>query len=95
MCLIAFNPAITCAQHYPMKPVRYVLPSTGGSEVVARLAAQGLSQVLGQQVFVDVRTGAAGNLGAEIAAKAPADGYTILQVTQSHAVNASLFRNLG
>ena len=46
-------------------------------------------------MFVDVRTGAAGNLGAEIAAKAPADGYTILQITQSHAVNASLFRNLG
>lgn len=95
ICLNGLITAITLAQNYPSKPIRYVLPSTGGSEIVARLAAQGLTQTLGQQVFVDVRTGAAGNLGAEIAAKAPADGYTILQITQSHAVNASLFRNLG
>jgi tripartite-type tricarboxylate transporter receptor subunit TctC len=83
------------AQGYPAKPVRYIIPSTGGTEVIARLIAQGMSHVLGQQVFVDPRTGAAGNLGAEIAAKAPPDGYTILQITQSHTLNVSLFRNLG
>ena len=82
------------AQNYPSKPVRYIMPTTGASEVVGRLVAQGMSEVLGQQVLVDVRAGAGGNLGAEIAAKAPADGYTLLQITQSHAVNVSLFKSL-
>lgn len=95
ICLNCLIHATAHAQNYPAKPVRYILPSTGGSEIIARLVAQGLTQTLGQQVFVDTRTGAAGNLGAEIASKAPSDGYTVLQVTQSHAVNASLFRNLG
>ena len=81
-------------QGYPAKPVRYVMPSTGASEVIGRLVAEGLTQALGQQVFVDVRTGAGGNIGAEIAAKAPADGYTVLQIAQAHTVNVSLFRNL-
>jgi tripartite-type tricarboxylate transporter receptor subunit TctC len=84
-----------CAQNYPAKPVRYVMPTTGASEVVGRLIAQGMSDALGQQVFVDVRAGAGGNIGAEIAAKAPPDGYTLLQVTQSHTVNVSLYRSLG
>ena len=82
------------AQTYPSKPVRYIMPTTGASELVGRIIAQGMSEVLGQQVFVDVRSGAGGNLGAEIAAKAPADGYTLLQITQSHAVNVSLFKSL-
>ena len=82
------------AQTYPSKPVRYIMPTTGASEVVGRLVAQGMTEVLGQQVLVDVRAGAGGNLGAEIAAKAPADGYTLLQITQSHAVNVSLFKSL-
>jgi tripartite-type tricarboxylate transporter receptor subunit TctC len=82
------------AQSYPVKPVRYIMPSTGASELVGRLIAQGMTEVLGQQVFVDLRTGAGGNLGADIAAKAPPDGYTLLQVAQTHTVNASLFKNL-
>ncbi len=94
ICLIWPVPAIVSAQQYPVKPVRYILPSTGGTEIIGRLIAQGMTQALGQQVFVDIRAGAAGNLGAEIAAKAPADGYTLLQITQSHTVNVSLFRNL-
>lgn len=95
ICLNALLTAITRAQNYPAKPIRYVLPSTGGSEIIARLAAQGITQTIGQQVFVDVRTGAGGNVGAEIAGRSPPDGYTILQITQSHAVNMSLFRNPG
>ncbi len=82
------------AQSYPSKPVRYIIPSTGGTEVIARLIAQGMSQVVGQQVVVDPRTGANGNLGAEIAAKTPADGYTLLQITQSHTFNTSYFKKL-
>src|SRR5450759_2349076 len=77
-------PANSHAQNFPAKPVRYIIPSTGGTEVVGRLVAQGMTHVLGQQVFVDPRTGAAGNLGAEIAARATPDGYTVFQATQSH-----------
>ena len=94
MCLNALLQATSIAQTYPVKPIRYIVPSTGGSEIIGRLIAQGLSQTVGQQVFVDLRPGAATNLGAEIAAKSPADGYTLLQVTQSHTVNVSLFRSL-
>ncbi len=82
------------AQNYPAKPIRYIIPSTGGTEVIARLVAQGMGQHLGQQIVVDPRTGANGNLGAEIAAKAPADGYTLLQITQSHTFNTSYFKKL-
>ncbi len=82
------------AQSYPAKPVRYIMPTTGASEVVGRLIAQGMTDAIGVQVFVDVRAGAGGNIGAEIAAKAPADGYTLLQITQAHTVNVSLFRSL-
>lgn len=83
------------AQPYPAKPIRYIMPTSGATEIAGRLVGQGLSELLGQQVYADVRTGAGGNVGAEIAARAPADGYTLLQVTQAHAVNVSLYRSLG
>jgi tripartite-type tricarboxylate transporter receptor subunit TctC len=81
---------------YPVKPVRYLMPQPAGSgaDTVGRIVAQGLTQVWGQQVIVDNRTGAAGNIGAEIGARAAPDGYTILQVSLTHAVNASLYKNL-
>ena len=94
MAGLALAAGAACAQNYPSKPVRCVMPTTGASELVGRIVAQGMSEVLGQQVFIDVRSGAGGNLGAEIAAKAPADGYTILQITQAHTVNVSLYKNL-
>jgi tripartite-type tricarboxylate transporter receptor subunit TctC len=53
-----------------------------------------MAQAFGQQVILDNRTGAAGNLGADIAAKSPADGYTLFQASSTHATNASLYRNL-
>ncbi len=85
-----------CAQPFPAKTVRYLMPQPPGSgaDTIGRIVADGLSQVFGQNVIVDNRTGAAGNIGAEIAAHAPADGYTIVQVSLTHAVNASLYRNL-
>jgi tripartite-type tricarboxylate transporter receptor subunit TctC len=81
---------------YPVKPVRYLMPQPPGSgaDTVGRIVAQGLTRVWGQQVIVDNRTGAAGNIGAEIGARAAPDGYTILQVSLTHAVNASLYKNL-
>lgn len=94
--LLAAYPGILPAQPYPLKPVRYLMPQTAGSgaDIVGRIAARGLTQVLGQQVIVDNRTGAAGNIGAEIGARAPADGYTLLQIRLTQTVNASLYRNL-
>ena len=67
-------------QPYPSKPIRLIVPFPpgGGSDPVARVIAQGLSERLGQQVFVDNRAGAQGSIGTAVAAKAPPDGYTIL-----------------
>ena len=67
-------------QPYPSKPLRFIVPFPpgGGSDPVARVLAQGLSQRLGQQVFVDNRPGAQGSIGTAVAAKAAPDGYTLL-----------------
>jgi len=72
------------------------MPGTPGSgaDIVGRIVAGGLSKVLGQQILIDNRPGAAGNLGAEIAARAAPDGHTLFHVNITHALNASLYRNL-
>jgi len=99
-CLIcvgaAFVSATTLAQTYPAKPVRYVIPMSPGSgaDVIGRIVAIGLAPALGQQVVVDNRTGAAGNIGAELVAKAPPDGYTVFQGSMTHTTNVSLYTNL-
>lgn len=85
------------AQSYPAKPIRLIVPdATGGSpDQLGRLLAQKLSDSLGQQVIVDNRAGAAGVLAAEIAARAPADGYTLLMTTTSiYAIIPNLKKNL-
>ena len=84
------------AQSYPAKVVRVVVPTTPGSgaDVIGRIVAEGLTQVFGQQVIVENRGGASSNIGAEFVARAPADGYTLLQASMTLAANVSLFRNL-
>ena len=81
---------------YPAKAVRLILPSSPGSgvDIVGRFYAQKLSTQIKQQVVVENRTGAGANLGAEIAAKAPADGYTLFIGTPTHTINPSLYRRL-
>jgi tripartite-type tricarboxylate transporter receptor subunit TctC len=90
--LIAFAAHGAAAQNYPMRAVRYIVPQApgGSSDTLARVLATRLSAGLGQQVVVDNRPGATGIIGAEIAAKAPADGHTLLQVSTSHATNPAM-----
>jgi tripartite-type tricarboxylate transporter receptor subunit TctC len=98
-CVLAcLLPLFVQAQSYPNKPVRMIAPYPPGgtSDVMARLVAQKLSDTLGRQVIVDNRPGAAGNLGHEIAARAPADGYTLLLTSGGAMVtNVFLYKRLG
>jgi tripartite-type tricarboxylate transporter receptor subunit TctC len=84
------------AQAWPLKQVRLVVPFApgGGADIVGRMLASRLADATGQPVLVDNRAGAGGNVGAEVVAKAPADGYTVLLTTNSIAVNASLYPKL-
>ncbi|MBI3935384.1 MAG: tripartite tricarboxylate transporter substrate binding protein [Betaproteobacteria bacterium] len=89
-------PGVVCAQVYPAKAVRIVVPfpAGAGGDFVTRLFTPRLTEVLGQQFIVDNRSGAAGNIGAEIAARAAPDGYTLLTVSASLAIGQSLYKNL-
>jgi len=92
-----YAPAAAPAAAYPDKPVRMIVAFApgGGSDTGARILAQRLTAALGQQVIVDNRPGASGNLGHDLAAKATPDGYTILWCSIGPmAVNTSLFRKL-
>jgi len=84
------------AQSYPSKPIRLIVPFPpgGANDIVARTVNIRLPSVLGQNLIIDNRAGAGGNLGAELAAKAPPDGYTLLVANNSLTANFSLFRKL-
>ncbi|HEX2885879.1 tripartite tricarboxylate transporter substrate binding protein [Vineibacter terrae] len=84
------------AQSWPAKPIRLVVPypAGGSTDVLARVIAERLTATLGQQVIVDNKPGASGNLGSDLVAKAPADGYTLVMGNNAtHATNQSLFPN--
>jgi tripartite-type tricarboxylate transporter receptor subunit TctC len=89
-------PLAAPAQGYPSRVVRYIVPMSPGSgaDTLARIVTGGMGTILGQQVIIDNRTGAAGNIGADAGAKAPADGYTLFQTSSTLAANVSLYRNL-
>jgi tripartite-type tricarboxylate transporter receptor subunit TctC len=85
------------AQQYPAKSVRMLVGYApgGGTDIMARAVAQKLTESLGQQFIVENRPGANANLAAELAAKAPADGYTLLMISVSHAISKPLYKKLG
>jgi tripartite-type tricarboxylate transporter receptor subunit TctC len=85
------------AQTYPTRPVRIIVgfPAGLAADTSARLIAQSLSERLGQQFVIENRPGAASNIAAEAIVRASPDGYSLLLVTQSNAINATLYENLG
>src|SRR5262245_22036911 len=87
---------ITWAQAYPTRPVRLIVGSPPGGvvDLYARLIGQWLSERLGQPFIVENRSGAGGNIGTEVVVNAQPDGYTLLLVNDTHAVNATLYEKL-
>ena len=84
--------ATTFAQNYPERPIRYIVGQApgGSSDTLARIITQRVGEGLGQQLVVDNRPGATGIIGAEVVARAAPDGYTLLQVSTSHATNPAM-----
>ena len=96
-CAAVVVSSVAEAQTYPLKSVRIIVPfpAGGATDIMARLVAQRLSEMWGQQVIVDNRGGAAGTIGSDLAAKSAPDGYTILVGTSStHAIAQSLYAKL-
>jgi tripartite-type tricarboxylate transporter receptor subunit TctC len=88
--------ATSFAQTYPTKTVRIIVPSQagGGSDTTMRLVAPKLGEYLSQQIVVDDRPGASGNLGAEVVARAAPDGYTLVSLFASHTSNVAVMKNV-
>lgn len=93
---MALSCSMLCAQGYPLRPVRIVVPvaSGGATDILSRALGQRLTVAWGQQVLIDNRPGGGSNVGFEVAAKAPADGYTLLMAQPAFTVNVSLYKKL-
>ena len=98
LCCAASVLSVSClAQSYPTKTVRVIVgwPPGGGADIVGRALAQELGKHFGQQFIVDNRPGASGNIGAALAARSPADGYTVVVVGGNHNTNIHLYKKIG
>ncbi len=100
MALIAASAscgALAQGTAYPNRPLRFIVPyaAGGNGDIVSRIIAQKLITQIGQQIVIDNRGGAGGNIGAELAARAAPDGYSIMLGTNTHVINMSLFAKLG
>lgn len=94
--LVAGPALAQSATHYPSKPIRYIVGYTPGgtADMLARAVGQKLTEAWGQQVIVENRAGAGTNIGTEIAAKSPPDGYTLFMPTVANAINPTLYPKL-
>ena len=93
---VLFAPA-AFAQGYPAKPVRFIIPFPPGgpTDLMGRMAAERLTKAWGVQVIADNRAGAGGNIGAELCAKSPPDGYTLCMLPASQSISPAIYRKLG
>lgn len=96
LALLAAASAPALAQEYPAKPIRWIIPYPPGgtSDFLARLIGQKITESWKQPVLIDNRSGANGNIGTELAARAPADGYTMLLVATTYAMNPAVYPKL-
>src|SRR6201991_4200593 len=96
VAVIAATPFAARAQAYPSKPIRLILPFPPGgpTDIVGRLTGQKLGELVGQQVIADSRPGASGNVGLELASKAPPDGYTIVLSSPVISLSPHLYGKL-
>lgn len=92
----SFNAMAQASSNFPDRSVRIIVPfgAGGATDIIARTVGQKLSEMWKQPVVIDNRSGANGNIGASDAAKSAPDGYTLLMATSSHAINATLYKNL-
>jgi tripartite-type tricarboxylate transporter receptor subunit TctC len=92
--VLCWGAAGVCAQTYPSKPIRLIVPSSpgGGTDIVGRVVAQKMTETMGQQVVVENRAGAGTMIGNELVAKAPPDGYTLLMGVSTLATIPSVFK---
>jgi tripartite-type tricarboxylate transporter receptor subunit TctC len=84
------------AQNYPNRPIKIVVPATpgGGIDIIARVVGEKISASLGQSVVIENKPGASNNLGTDLVAKSPADGYTLVIIASSHATNKWMFKSM-
>ncbi|MEW6333705.1 MAG: tripartite tricarboxylate transporter substrate binding protein [Thermodesulfobacteriota bacterium] len=96
LSLVIALPTLAQAQNYPSRPVRMVVPFSpgGAADTPGRMLMHRLSEVLGQQVIVDNRPGAGGTIGAELVARSKPDGHTLLMISNTHVISASLYKSL-
>jgi tripartite-type tricarboxylate transporter receptor subunit TctC len=94
--LAALLPLAASAQQYPAKPVRFIIPFPPGgpTDIMGRMATDILSKSTGQQFIPDNRAGAGGNIGAEMCARAPADGYTLCMITAAQGVSPAIYKKM-
>ena len=96
VALLALTSGSAVAQGYPNRPIRVLVPFAAGGAVdtLARLVGQKLSESFGQPVIIENRPGAGGNLASDVLAKAPPDGYTVLQTVNGLSISPSLYKTL-
>ena len=96
MLVALLAPLLACAQAYPVKPVRVMIPwpPGGSNDIVGRIVFQRVSEQTGQQFVIENRGGAAGTIGSELVAKSPPDGYTVMVQSATHVANPHLYKKL-
>src|SRR5215211_1046585 len=89
-------PRVASAQAYPARPIHLIVPfaPAGASDIIARIVGPALSERLGQQIVIENKAGAGGNIGTEIVTRATPDGYTLLMIGGFNAINATLYDKL-